>query len=80
MSFYEAIITESLETKSTNKPCVPSMDNKNSLKMRICLEIANLKEATEVIVKNHYLHRGRTMAQIAYWISLDNRRRGVVLY
>jgi hypothetical protein len=38
----------------------------NSLKNRIGLEVANLQEATKVIVENHYLHRGRTMGQIAY--------------
>lgn len=50
------------------------------LRQRVGLEVANLKEATEVIVKNHYLHRGRTMAQMAYWITLDGRRCGVLLY
>jgi len=50
------------------------------LKDRVGLEIANLKEATDVIVKNHYLHRGRTMAQIAYWVTLDGERCGVLLF
>src|SRR6185312_10091 len=50
------------------------------LRSRVTLSIAPLKEATEVIVKNHYLHRGRTMAQIAYWIELDGDRCGVLLY
>ena len=40
------------------------------LRQRVGLEIADLKEATKVIVENHYLHRGRTMGQIARWSSL----------
>jgi hypothetical protein len=44
------------------------------------IERASLREATEVIVKNHYLRRGRTMAQMPYWITLDGARCGVVLY
>lgn len=47
---------------------------------RIELQIANLKEATQVIVENHYLHRGRTMAQLPYWILLDRKRAGVILF
>jgi len=39
------------------------VDQDISLKNRIDLEIANLQEATKVIVENHYLHRGRTMSQ-----------------
>lgn len=50
------------------------------LRDRVDLEVANLKEATEVIVKNHYLHRGRTMAQLPYWINLDGERSGVLLF
>lgn len=50
------------------------------LKHRVSLEIADLKEATAVIVRNHYLHRGRTMAQMPYWILVDERRAGVLLY
>jgi hypothetical protein len=44
------------------------------------LEIAPLKEANELFVKEHYLHRGRTMAQVAYWIILDGERVGALLY
>jgi hypothetical protein len=50
------------------------------LKDRVNLEIADLKEATKVIVENHYLHRGRTMAQLPYWILLDRKRVGVILF
>lgn len=50
------------------------------LKKRLDLTIAPLKEATEFIVRHHYLHRGRTMAQLPYWIELDSRRIGVMLY
>ena len=50
------------------------------LRNRTSLAVAELKEATAIIVKNHYLHRGRTMAQLAYWIMLDNVRSGVLLF
>jgi hypothetical protein len=50
------------------------------LRNRVQIEVANLKEATAVIVANHYLHRGRTMAQIAYWVTLDGQRCGVLLF
>lgn len=50
------------------------------LKQRIDLRIANLKEATAVIVEKHYLHRGRTMAQLPYWITLDGQTCGVMLF
>lgn len=50
------------------------------LKARLRLDVANLKEATEVIVRHHYLHRGRTMGQMPYWIVLDGERVGVLLY
>ncbi|HXG92396.1 MAG TPA: hypothetical protein VNN73_08515 [Blastocatellia bacterium] len=50
------------------------------LRNRIELDIATLKEATKVIVENHYLHRGRTMAQLPYWILLDRKRVGVLLF
>lgn len=50
------------------------------LRDRVSLEVANLREATAVIVKYHYLHRGRTMAQLPYWINLDGVRVGVLLF
>lgn len=50
------------------------------LRDRVQIELANLKEATAMIVANHYLHRGRTMAQIAYWVTLDGERCGVLLF
>ena len=50
------------------------------LRSRLSLDVANLKEATAVIVKEHYLHRGRTMAQMPYWIALDGERVGVLLF
>ncbi len=56
------------------------MENGLKLKNRVDLEIANLKEATALIVEKHYLHRGRTMAQLPYWILLDGRRVGVLLF
>lgn len=49
-----------------------------SRRINICR--ANLKEATQIIVKYHYLHRGRTMAQLPYWVTLDGCRVGVILF
>lgn len=51
-----------------------------NLRARLDVAVADLKEATQVIVQNHYLHRGRTMAQMPYWVHLDSRRVGVILY
>jgi hypothetical protein len=50
------------------------------LSARLSLEVASLRQATQVIVYHHYLHRGRTMAQLPYWIRLDQTRVGVVLF
>ncbi len=50
------------------------------LRDRLSLQVANLKEATTLIVERHYLHRGRTMAQMPYWIMLDEVRVGVLLF
>jgi hypothetical protein len=50
------------------------------LRQRLNLSVAPLKEATQVIVAKHYLHRGRTMAQVAYWVHLDDARVGVLLF
>ena len=50
------------------------------LRERLGLEIANLQEATALIIEKHYLHRGRTMAQMPYWITLDGKRVGVLLF
>ncbi len=44
------------------------------------LQVADLKQATRVIVVHHYLHRGRTMAQLPYWIKVDDRPVGVLLF
>jgi hypothetical protein len=50
------------------------------LSARLSLEVANLRQATQIIVYHHYLHRGRTMAQLPYWIRLDHTRIGVMLF
>ncbi len=50
------------------------------MSQRVSLEVANLRQATQVIVYHHYLHRGRTMAQLAYWILVDQVPVGVLLY
>ena len=47
---------------------------------RLTLHEANLREATRIIVHYHYLHRGRTMAQLPYWIMLDRIPVGVLLF
>lgn len=47
---------------------------------RIHVQVANLREATQVIIEKHYLHRGRTMAQLPYWILVDGERKGVMLF
>ena len=51
-----------------------------SLRQRTRIEAAALDEATEVIETHHYLGRGRTMAQLPYWIVVDGIRVGVVLF
>ena len=56
------------------------MADTKSLRDRLSIEVAVLKDATDVIVRNHYLHRGRAFAQIPYWVILDGVRVGVVLY
>ncbi|GEM_PF-2149685 len=50
------------------------------LSKRVELEIADLRQATQIIVYYHYLHRGRTMAQLPYWVKLDSIRVGVLLF
>lgn len=50
------------------------------LSARLILHEANLREATRVIVHYHYLHRGRTMAQLSYWIMVDHAPVGVLLF
>jgi hypothetical protein len=50
------------------------------LSKRVSLEIAELKEATRILVVYHYLHRGRTMAQLHYWILIDGIRVGVISF
>lgn len=51
-----------------------------SVRSLIGLEDAPLGEATNMIVQNHYLRRGRTMAQLPYWITFDGVRCGVLLF
>ena len=59
----------------------PNFDaNFGKLSDRLTLDIANLKEATRIIVVYHYLHRGRTMAQMPYWILIDGIPVGVILF
>lgn len=59
----------------------PTFDpNRGKLSARVALQIADLKEATRVIVYHHYLHRGRTMAQLPYWVLIDGVPVGVILY
>ena len=59
----------------------PNFDaDKGKLSKRLTLEIANLKEATRIIMVYHYLHRGRTMAQLPYWVMIDKIPVGVILF
>ena len=62
------------------RPCSQPPPSPMRLPDRLQLAPAILKEATAVIVANHYLHRGRTMAQLPYWITLDGDRIGVMLF
>jgi hypothetical protein len=70
----------SMEQLALTRSVAPPLVISGRLRDRVGLTVANLKEATEVIVKNHYLHRGRTMAQMPYWVCLDGERVGVLLY
>jgi hypothetical protein len=47
---------------------------------RVTLKEADLKHATRIVVAYHYLHRGRTMAQLPYWVFVDEVPVGVLLY
>lgn len=59
----------------------PDFDpSSGKISKRVALEPAVLRLATMVIVKYHYLHRGRTMGQVAYWITMDGVRVGVLLF
>jgi len=50
------------------------------LSKRLTLEVAETKEATRIVVVYHYLHRGRTMAQLHYWILVDGIQVGVMSF
>jgi len=54
--------------------------SKGKLSARLDIQEANLKEATRIIVYKHYLHRGRTMAQLPYWILIDGIPVGTLLF
>jgi len=59
----------------------PDFDpNVGKLSKRLTLEIAEIKEATRMLVVYHYLHRGRTMAQLHYWILIDGIKVGVLSF
>ena len=59
----------------------PNFDPANGkISDRLTLDVANLKQATRIVVYYHYLHRGRTMAQLPYWILVDKQPVGVILY
>lgn len=59
----------------------PNFDpSAGKLSTRLTLHEANLREATRIIVHYHYLHRGRTMAQLPYWIVVDGVSIGVLLF
>jgi hypothetical protein len=50
------------------------------LSLRVSIKVADLKQATRIIIYYHYLHRGRTMAQLPYWVLVDDIPVGVILY
>ena len=50
------------------------------LSQRVSIKVADLKQATRIIIYFHYLHRGRTMAQLPYWVLVDDIAVGVILY
>jgi hypothetical protein len=58
----------------------PELSTSPSVRSLVGLEDAPLGEATDMIVQNHYLRRGRTMAQLPYWITFDGVRCGVLLF
>jgi hypothetical protein len=51
-----------------------------ALGQRVDITIADLKQATRVVQYHHYLHRGRTMAQLPYWIKVDGVPVGILLF
>ncbi len=54
------------------------LSHKGELLTRLSLQLANLKESSLIIV--HYLHRTRAMAQLPYWICIDGKQIGVLLF
>ena len=54
--------------------------SKGKLSKRLSLQLADLKESSKIIKRHHYLHRGRTMSQLPYWICIDGEKVGVLLY
>lgn len=59
----------------------PEFDpSRGRISNRVSIEVANLKEATRIVIYYHYLHRGRTMAQLPYWVMIDGKPIGVLLY
>lgn len=78
---FELLWNPSLASESTSCPEAEDPgETPRNLSSRVDLAIADLAEATSLIVRNHYLHRGRTMAQMPYWVLLDGERVGVILY
>ena len=53
---------------------------KGKLSKRLSIQLADLKESSKIIKRHHYLQRGRTMAQLPYWICIDGEKVGVLLY
>jgi len=72
---------ESELEKIKNFARYPDFDpNAGKLSKRLTLEIAEIKGATRMLVVYHYLHRGRTMAQLHYWILIDGIKVGVLSF
>ena len=54
--------------------------SKGKLSTRLSLRLADLKESSLIIIHHHYLHRTRAMAQLPYWICIDGKQIGVLLF
>ncbi len=74
-----SVITDPAQLALPLSAAPVSASGTRKLRDRVGLRIANLKQATEVIVRNHYLHRGRTMAQLPYWIRWTMSGRGAAV-
>ncbi len=52
----------------------------SKLKNRVLLKSIPLKQANDIWVRYHYLHRKRIMAQLAYGIFIDDKLTGAISF